>query len=605
MNYADLDTPRLKYLRMKKEFLGEYLDSKVWGDFGSKEQLMAVTGLLEYLKKTRVLGDEYPHILGDVIVENKELILENILPLPARLYEQLLVAAAGDNNQLIWQQSSSEILAKLQAFLIRKQRACLLAYEHKFSLEVNNFQNYTSGKSQPVAGEIDADQSKPEPSKGVTVAKAKIKKLRNNIYTKIRSFIQVDHLLRKYRCMTKELLTTFGEELSVEEAEIFKNRMKRTEHAAGLSKLNFRKELRHKVSFESTHTQDDVVDTHEHEVLHVEEQECLVLPNVPEDSLSDVIEISGSDPDAEIQRRLTRLKFFSKVWCSPAATTTPVTYSSVDCTDEVNLDTKTSEPNVIEETVTVVSTEKDRLEFNQWYEKQLDNTNKDSKGKVMSHFTASPMEQLNMSLNTTKTSQGDIFIEFPQKPHMITDERDIHSIGLDTASECEKDHPSYLVGSATPMEIASDLLDKVIGSFSDSKNAAITSESEVQSSDIPNSLAIDTLANIVNQQELLNMIVVLYSLQVYMLSMVLTATIMVDKLSKATHFSSASLTPEYPLKNLDTVLSVSHTTGEADPPDLRESDICEGQGCHLSSEFFKCVMPVSKLAFKLILSEFI
>ena len=86
---------------MKKEFLGDYLDSKVWEDFGSKEQLMAVTCLLEYLQKTRALGDKDSYIFGDVINDNKKLLLKNIIPLPGRLYEQLLGAVAGDNNQLV------------------------------------------------------------------------------------------------------------------------------------------------------------------------------------------------------------------------------------------------------------------------------------------------------------------------------------------------------------------------------------------------------------------------------------------------------------------------------------------------------------------------
>ena len=86
-------------------------------------------------------------MLSEVIVDNKQLLLEKILPLPARLYEPLLGAAVGEDHQHVWQQSSAEILARLEKFLVRKKTACQLAYEDKFCSQVNDYQSYISDKS--------------------------------------------------------------------------------------------------------------------------------------------------------------------------------------------------------------------------------------------------------------------------------------------------------------------------------------------------------------------------------------------------------------------------------------------------------------------------
>ena len=58
-----LSTPRLQYLSYQRDFLSKFLDKQVWdGDFGSKVELSAVSGLLEYLKKTRSLREDFPRL---------------------------------------------------------------------------------------------------------------------------------------------------------------------------------------------------------------------------------------------------------------------------------------------------------------------------------------------------------------------------------------------------------------------------------------------------------------------------------------------------------------------------------------------------------------
>ena len=53
-----LNTPKLIYLAMKRSFLQKF--RKAWGEFGSKQQLVAVSGLLDYYQKTKSLSEEFP-----------------------------------------------------------------------------------------------------------------------------------------------------------------------------------------------------------------------------------------------------------------------------------------------------------------------------------------------------------------------------------------------------------------------------------------------------------------------------------------------------------------------------------------------------------------
>ena len=69
--------------------------------------------------------------------------LERVLPLPPKLYEQLLGAAVEEEYQLFWQQPASVILNRMESFLVKKKAACLAAYEHQIWTEVHDYENYT------------------------------------------------------------------------------------------------------------------------------------------------------------------------------------------------------------------------------------------------------------------------------------------------------------------------------------------------------------------------------------------------------------------------------------------------------------------------------
>ena len=154
-------------------------------------------------------------MFSEVIIDNKKILLQQIISLPAKLHEQLLSAAIGDDHQHVWQQSAAEIQPKLEIFLLRKRTACLLAYEDNICSEINKFQTITSDKShnddlpagQLETGAVAAQQNKfgaSKKPKPLTMAKTQLRMLRNNIYTKIKkAFHGVDNLLRKDKHLTE------------------------------------------------------------------------------------------------------------------------------------------------------------------------------------------------------------------------------------------------------------------------------------------------------------------------------------------------------------------------------------------------------------------
>jgi hypothetical protein len=71
---------------MKKAFLQKFMDRKIWfGEFESKDQVSVFNGVLEYFKMTSDLAKDHPEILNSVVTENKNLVLQKVLPLPPKL----------------------------------------------------------------------------------------------------------------------------------------------------------------------------------------------------------------------------------------------------------------------------------------------------------------------------------------------------------------------------------------------------------------------------------------------------------------------------------------------------------------------------------------
>ena len=415
-----LISPRLKYLSLKKRFLGKYLDKRAWGEFGSKEQYIAVSGFLDYFAETKKLAEEFPELYSDVIVDNKNLVIEQIIPLPAQLYEQLLMAAVEEESQLHWLQPCSVIVSRFERFLKRKKSACLAALEHNVWHRVHDYDSYSyDHDDQHVHQSVD---------QGGLVTRAQLRKLRNKIYARLASNQTVEKLLEKYQVSIEAFINE--SELTVDQADSFQDRLRRTANAVKYSKLNPWKEDKSdsvpkvKTYLPLSESEADELDyraevdeatsQYNHELggqnLELSEPECPNLPDVPEGSPGDgvdhghlhqnVVGRSGSELDEEILTRLNRLKFFSYTWgqmevSNPEKGELEVSNSEegelgvsnpeegeLGVSNPVRDDLGVSNPERVElgvstaekheqvatvDTVAFTSTESDRLQFNRWY----------------------------------------------------------------------------------------------------------------------------------------------------------------------------------------------------------------------------------------------
>ena len=402
----DLDlffTPRLQYLGLKRNFLNKFMVRKAWGEFGSKEQLFAVSGLLDYFQKTKNLAEEFPQLINEVILDNKKLVLDHILPIPPKLYEQLLLAVVGGGDKP-WLQPASVVQSKIEEFLVKQKAACLAYYEDKVWLEVHTFENYTSDR-QETDDVTDHEQEIESLEQDKEVTKRKLAKLRSKIYAKIRSRQSVTKPMKKYKSLSEDFIQKFEAELSGQEVEVIKNRLDRTENSVRNSKLDLKSHhsLKLKPFWKNTAPDEEIPvgdktegnNHHEAETqtgfncletkkevakdiknitqmtqqpVNIPIKELLVLPDVPSDTAEDVVKASDSDIDDEIQKRLTRLKLFSMVWCQPLVTSNaPSVQSATSDSVETEIATSDIVPAVKEEPLPVVSTESDRQDFNEWY----------------------------------------------------------------------------------------------------------------------------------------------------------------------------------------------------------------------------------------------
>ena len=131
--YPEWFTPSLKYLSMKKELLGQFPDEESWGEFGTERQIFAFSSLLDYFARTRNLADQFPQLLSEIILDNKNIVMKRVLHFPIKLYEQLLLAvvegAEEQHYQSIWDQPNTVTLDTIEKFFVRRKRASLVLYD--------------------------------------------------------------------------------------------------------------------------------------------------------------------------------------------------------------------------------------------------------------------------------------------------------------------------------------------------------------------------------------------------------------------------------------------------------------------------------------------
>ena len=168
------NTPMLKYLAMKKEFLNTFAARCEWGQFGTEQQVIALSRILDYFERTRNLAENFPTLKDEIIMENKNLIIERKVLIPDKLYEELIwaiVEGAQKEYQNIWQQPTSVTLVKIQKFLKIQKGGCLALYQCRMWSEVDSC-SYPDTQS-PDSSIREAEREK------VTKAKSHLRKMRN------------------------------------------------------------------------------------------------------------------------------------------------------------------------------------------------------------------------------------------------------------------------------------------------------------------------------------------------------------------------------------------------------------------------------------------
>ena len=488
--------------------------------------------------KTKSLSEVFPQLAHEVIIDNKNLVVQHILPFPPKLYEQVIAAAVGDDHQQagqVWQQPASVILSRVEQFLIRLRTASLAYHEHQVWSDVHDYQSYTFKDSE--CDDFTADMQKADTVKEKVkpVSRAQLRRQRRTIYASLSSDQSVESHLEKYKSLTEAFIQRFKSELPDEEVDIFKNRLKRTENSVRVSKLDNKNPIKcdlvHKIELlkpdsVKTDEEENYVDDYDNDVdaakllvgdersemnlqlSDIEEQDDLFLPDVPHDSEDDAAEASASViDDDEIQRRLTRLKFFSQAWSQPAEVSNIKASCSI------------AEPREKDNTAAVISTEADRLDFNQWYyatvekedlamtrgsqdvvkststESVVNNAKPCSKAMQMLDMVPNRIEEeksmmarvdmatkgayQDMIIASTTLSLVDIPIDFLVPPSEFQDS--FSFLNNDSLSDIVVNTSgSFSMSQTATMDSASVLLDKVMGSFNESQVTLDTTDGEIE-----------------------------------------------------------------------------------------------------------------------------
>ena len=396
-------TPRLEYLSLKKKFLSKYLDRNVWkGEFGSKELHSAISNLLQFFDQTRRMAQDFPELENDITIGNKDLVMKRILPMPPKLYEQVIAAVVGDSHQQaghVWQLPASEILSRIEHFLSRYRSASLSYYKHRVWSDVHDLGSYISQDTaceDIAAGKNDADIAVKKKVK--TVTRTQLRRQRKAIFAALSAEKCADRLLRRYRSLVEAFIHRYESELSLKEVNQLNNKLRRTEHSVRMSKSKPSKtkcnmepkfeaplpcvdEKAASEKEEESDTTDQIATNFDHQPF--------ALPDVPED---DTEEAYGSVPD--IERRL------SQAWVHP----TPTVAANVE----------PSQNNIDSEAVAMFSTEADREAFNQWYCTKLENRVFKDKKQVSSTSTG--------GLEATKAANSRLaHTEIAERGHAATE----------------------------------------------------------------------------------------------------------------------------------------------------------------------------------------
>ena len=94
------NAPRLQYLRKRETFLKTFINGKIWGKHGSKQRVIALQEMINYIRETNALGEADSEVKMDALVQNIHLIYEGkVLPhLPDKLRRNVIAGSRENEN---------------------------------------------------------------------------------------------------------------------------------------------------------------------------------------------------------------------------------------------------------------------------------------------------------------------------------------------------------------------------------------------------------------------------------------------------------------------------------------------------------------------------
>jgi len=153
-------------------------------------------------------------------------------------------------------------------------------------------------------------------------------------------------------------------------------------------------------------------EAHNIETNHSENEESLDLPDVPMEEL-----VPANSIDQEIEDRLLKLKFFNRVWLSSKEPTKPPEERSLALKDIAFLDTNDPE-NVLkaDQIEPIESSNKEREDFNTWYEKKLDARNLSKVKNYPNPIFTTPMPTVDSAPSSDSLAQCTVEVD-RSRPH--------------------------------------------------------------------------------------------------------------------------------------------------------------------------------------------
>ena len=359
------DTPRVRCLQLKTEFLRKARNYKFWGHNKSRQRVIALDNVAMYCRQSIELAEWGIELRNDVHMDIKSFLLEDhVLPVPRSVREKL--GTAGE-----YAITEAQEVAFMMAELEELRNYALTEFEKEEWSKLEKFNQYSY----------------------------QLRALRKKIYKEKWVDGYNDHILfddiQEYECQVKNFLEKFKKILGRREVCIWKKKLKDTlrfsEGILGFTmdyeELEAVEVESHKKNHEETF-ESIAKSTPERLEMNVAEeplemksfvpevhdifeaakfQESLV-ENLPDAPVTEFFDNQSSAVDVEIEARLMKLKFFRKAWCTePSDQTEP----EEEILPQV---VKTSEPkrksDVIID-VPILSTKEETEKFNDWYLKKI------------------------------------------------------------------------------------------------------------------------------------------------------------------------------------------------------------------------------------------